>query len=205
MPFGHASAEMLAAYADGSLSEGMCLVVAGHLTFCPACRARLARLESLGGALLCNEDPACCSAPDIAAVLPRLDAPGDADPVPSDADLAKAVPCGLRARICAALAEPNWQQVAPKLQEIRLDGFGAETVALLRGEPGLRIPVHTHTGEEAMLVLSGSLVDRGRLFRRGQILSAGTGDVHAPEVVGDEPCLCLFLQRGEAVPLDPHS
>ncbi|MFO1106600.1 MAG: ChrR family anti-sigma-E factor [Amaricoccus sp.] len=203
MPIGHVSAEKLAAYADGSLSEGMCLIVAGHLTFCPACRARLARLESLGGALLCEADPTCCQAPDIGAVLPLLDNPCEAEPELDDADLAAALPCGLRARICTALARADWRQAAPGLQAIQLDGFGPEQVSLLRGEPGLRIPPHTHTGEEAMLVLSGSLLDRGRLFRRGQIACAGDADEHAPEVVGAEPCICLFVLQGTIVFTEP--
>ncbi|MBA3326136.1 MAG: zf-HC2 domain-containing protein [Rhodobacteraceae bacterium] len=54
MTLAHATPELLTAYADGSLSEGLSLLVASHLTFCPACRRRVARLEALGGALLCD-------------------------------------------------------------------------------------------------------------------------------------------------------
>ena len=52
MTSGHAPTGMIADYAAGALSEGMSLLVASHLTYCPCCRDKAARLEALGGALL---------------------------------------------------------------------------------------------------------------------------------------------------------
>lgn len=70
---GHVPAEVLASYADGSLADGMCLIVAGHLTFCPRCRDHLDRLEALGGVLLTEPAPGCCAKPDLGKIFSRID------------------------------------------------------------------------------------------------------------------------------------
>ncbi|MFQ8431769.1 hypothetical protein [Amaricoccus sp. W119] len=85
---GHVPAEVLASYADGSLADGMCLIVAGHLTFCPRCRDHLDRLEALGGALLTEPAPGCCAKPDLGKILSRIEQaetnPADRSPPNSD-------------------------------------------------------------------------------------------------------------------------
>ena len=52
MSIGHAPNRLIADYSAGALPPGMSLLVASHLTYCPACRDKVARLEALGGALL---------------------------------------------------------------------------------------------------------------------------------------------------------
>ncbi|PKP63665.1 MAG: transcriptional regulator, partial [Alphaproteobacteria bacterium HGW-Alphaproteobacteria-8] len=47
---------MLAAYAAGTATEGVSLLVAAHATWCPACRDSVARIEALSGALM-RADP----------------------------------------------------------------------------------------------------------------------------------------------------
>ncbi|KJS36319.1 MAG: hypothetical protein VR70_14045, partial [Rhodospirillaceae bacterium BRH_c57] len=73
----HPSDAVLVAYGAGSLGEGLALVVAGHLAFCPRCRDRIASIEAVGGALLEEIEP---QAPEAAmdpgaldAMLARLD------------------------------------------------------------------------------------------------------------------------------------
>ena len=65
MSIGHAPNALIADYAAGALPPGMSLLVASHLTYCPACRDKVARLEALGGALLA----------EASAVAPRTALP----------------------------------------------------------------------------------------------------------------------------------
>jgi putative transcriptional regulator len=193
----HANPELLAAYADGSLSDGMSLLVASHLTFCPACRDRVRRLETLGGALL-SEGDSVAPAPDcLARALERLDRP---DAVPSPvlpaAEPGSPLPAPLRARIGIPGDEIRWAFRLPGLSEYRLDGFDGEEVSLLRARPGVRILSHTHTGEEATLVLTGALRDGDRVYQRGDVALADESHDHHPEIVGDEVCICLVVLSG---------
>jgi putative transcriptional regulator len=48
-PNHHPGEATLLAYAAGGLGEGLSLVVASHLSFCPECRANVAAGEAVGG------------------------------------------------------------------------------------------------------------------------------------------------------------
>ncbi len=195
MELSHATPSLLAAYADGALSEGMSLLVASHLTFCPACRQKVAAYEALGGALLASERAA--EAPALEAVLSRLDAPTPTDgtSVASDTE-PSLMPTALREAAGAHEDAIRWRFLMPGLSEHRLSGFPDEDVRLLRARPGVRILSHTHVGEEATLVLSGAMRDGERIFRRGDVALADQSDDHHPQIVGDEVCLCLIVLSG---------
>ena len=190
MKLAHATPDLLAGYADGSLGDGMCLAVAGHLTFCPCCRDKVARLEDLGGTLLDCAAPAEPPPGCLERTLARLGPPEPAMP-----EEPEAVPCAIRQRLPARFCDLGWQALLPGLSECRLDGF-AERVSLVRGRPGVRVPAHTHAGREATLVLAGRVRDRGCVLARGDLAVACPGSAHRPEVVGHEPCLCLVVLEG---------
>ncbi len=60
----------------------------------------------------------------------------------------------------------------------------------------MRILQHTHVGDEATLVLTGSMRDGDRLLSRGDVAFADQNDDHHPEIVGDETCVCLVVLSG---------
>jgi putative transcriptional regulator len=183
-------------YAAGSLSAGMSLLVASHLTFCPCCRGSTARLEALGAAFLRDEPVGGVRAPDLASVLARLGPGGpsarEALPETGDPVLPRPLQQALGERIDAI----RWRFLLPGLADRGLQGYGAEDVRLIRGRPGTRIPTHTHEGEEATLVLAGYLQDGARTFARGEVSVAGPEHNHRPQIVGDRDCICLSVLTG---------
>lgn len=197
MELAHATSALLAAYADGALSEGMSLLVASHLTFCPACREQVARFEALGGAMLASEDGRA-EPPSLDAVLARLEAPET--PAAAGFDVGDGrgtcLPSSLRAAVGAHEDDIRWRFLLPGLSEHRLEGFADEDVRLLRARPGVRILSHTHSGQEATLLLSGAMRDGERVYTRGDVALADQTDDHHPEIVGDEVCLCLIVLSG---------
>jgi len=78
-----------------------------------------------------------------------------------------------------------------------MEGFEAETVSLVRARPGVRIPVHSHSGEEATLILAGQMRDADRVYCRGDVAAADDHDDHRPEIVGPDTCLCLLVLSGK--------
>lgn len=204
MPTAHPSAEILAGYAAGSLSAGMSLLAASHLTFCPRCRAVVSRLEALAGALLREETPAAPSPACLARTLARLDAEA-AEPAPpcSPAEPGCPLPAPLRGLV-GPLRRVPWRAICPGVAEHHLPGFPGEEVLLMRADAGSRVPQHTHDGHEVMLVLQGRLRDDGRVFARGDVASADARHDHAPEVVGSEPCMCLLVLANPLRYADPN-
>jgi putative transcriptional regulator len=197
MASAHPTHSMLAAYAAGSATDGVSLLVAAHLTYCPACRARVAAFEALGASMLAAT-PETMAPPALDACLARLDAPEAprarrAPPAPGGL----ALPRPVADLLGAPFAEIRWRFLMPGVAEHLLPvGAEGERVSLLRVRPGAGVPAHTHTGEEATLVLGGALCDRDRLFGVGDVAVATAQDDHHPTAGEGGDCVCLAVIGG---------
>jgi putative transcriptional regulator len=188
---------MITAYATGAASEGVSLLVATHLTYCAACRARVAEREAMSGALFAGADDAAMDADALATTLARLDAPADtapAEPVAvngaDDARLPRTITAFLGGQ------ELRWRFRMPGVSEIEASSAGGERISLIKVRPGASVPAHTHTGEEATLVLCGSLHDRGAVYRAGDVAIATDEDDHHPKAGPEGECICLTVMAG---------
>lgn len=196
------SDDVLADYAGGALTPGLSLLVASHLTFDPESRRRVEAFEAVGGVLLAEEPAAALDAPDLDAVLDRLDASEGAPEAGRAIDFGAAagadgLPAPLRAALGEAADDVPWKFRFPGISEYELDGFEGEEVALLRARPSAPLLSHTHSGAETTLVLSGLLEDRGQVYGRGDVAFATDADDHRPRIIGDETCICLIVMSGE--------
>jgi putative transcriptional regulator len=189
MASGHAPTELIAGYAAGALPHGMRLLVASHLSFCPACRDRVARLEAVGGALLAEGPPVEPTPACLERALARIADRGAGEPPAAPAE--PLLPQPLCRCVGRPLRDLAWRPMAPGLSACRLDGFEPERVGLVRGEPG--VALHPLTGA---LVLAGRLDDAAGSYGRGD-LAFGTDDGAGPEVTGLERCLCLVIRPGQ--------
>jgi putative transcriptional regulator len=84
----------------------------------------------------------------------------------------------------------------PGVSECPIDLGGPERVSLLRVRPGAGVPSHTHTADEATLVLKGTLCDGARRYRRGAVALATPQDDHHPHAGEGEDCICLTVLEG---------
>ncbi len=197
MTLAHATSDLLAGYADGSLSEGMSLLVASHLTFSAEARRQVAEIECIGGVLLREGDSVPPAPECLARALARIGSEDSPEVEPCCAgDAAMPLPAPLRARLGVGGEAIRWRFLLPGLSEYRLDGFEGEEVRLLRARPGMRILQHTHVGEEATLILAGRMQDGARVYGPGEIALADATDDHHPEILGPEVCICLVVLSG---------
>jgi putative transcriptional regulator len=212
----HPTSAMLSAYAAGSATDGVSLLVAAHLTYCPACRAAVRELEALSGALFAA-GPEASQGPSLDAVLARIDR-GGGDPIRAEAPAQRGGESGFGGRaagaaimatgsapvlprpIAAALGRPfeaiKWRFRMPGVSECPIDCGEGEKVSLLRVRPGAGVPSHTHTAEEATLVLAGALCDRGATYVPGDVSVATADDDHHPRAGLGEDCICLAVLSG---------
>jgi len=66
-------------------------------------------------------------------------------------------------------------------------GIGEAHGGLVRVAPGASFPMHTHVGEERILVLQGRAEDdQGRTFRAGDFVTSADGTAHEVRTVGDQ-------------------
>lgn len=189
--------EMLADYAAGTMSPGLALLVASHLTHAPQSRAIVEDAERVGGALLGELEPEAMSEDALDAIFGRIDAPSDAPEVQHDrADRNGPLPGAVIDAIGMPFDQIPWKFRMPGVSVFDLEGYGDETVQLLRARPGVTVPQHTHEGTEFTLVLKGTLLDEGVAYHEGDLAFNDEHDDHQPRVIGSDTCYCLIVQQG---------
>lgn len=195
MAHGHPTDEMLAAYAAGASSDGMALLIAAHLTYCPDCRRRVSALEAVSAAVFAETSAAEVDEALFGGIMAQLDAPVPA-PVAHRAPADPVLPRPLAEAVGVPFGDIRWRFRMPGVSEVPLDLGGSERISLLRVKPGAGVPAHTHTGDEVTLVLQGVLCDRDREFGRGAVAVATPEDDHHPHAGGACDCICLTVMDG---------
>lgn len=201
-PAHHPGDDLLLAYAAGGLDEAHALLVATHLSLCPACRLAVAEFEAVGGALLEDLEPDDGGSEGLESVLARLDAPARIPPrhraaAPGD-PVRAALPEPLRSY--AGNGALRWRSMVPGMAvaDIAVGPTGVAVVArarLMRLRGGMRMPHHGHAGSELTLVLDGGYHDEAGAYGRGDVQEADGSIEHTP-VTDPEGCLCLAVTSG---------
>ena len=192
----HLTDDFLGAYAAGTLSAGMELVAAGHLTFCQSCRDRVAAFEALGGEAL-SEETDEIEVADVADIFALIDADPTQPVTPKPAHSSSPLPTAVREHLGMDVDDIPWKLRLPGIHEYQLEGFGDEHVSLLKARPGAKMLAHTHSGDEATLILTGAMQDGDDILRKGDVATADHHDDHTPVIVGEEMCLCLIVMSGK--------
>jgi putative transcriptional regulator len=179
---------LLAAYASGTVSPELGVLVESHLELKPESRHFVAALDSLGGQAIAQVEPKPLSnsAERLAAIL----AEDAAAPPPPEQAHDPILPRPLRRYIGHGLDAVRWRWLMPGLREHRIAGTGA---SLLWAKSGCKMPNHSHRGLEVTLVLSGAFSDSTGRFARGDI-EIGDEDLdHRPVVEKGADCYCFVV------------
>jgi putative transcriptional regulator len=192
-------------YANGTLPEAPAIVVATHLSFCPACRHRMETYEMLGGSVLDEVAPSKLSADALTATLAKLDAGAGAAaaagvrPAPATSRQRPDLPSGMDwPQPLRHYDISGWRFVLPGVKWTALPLTGAESgqLLLVRGIPGAKLPSHGHDGTEYTCVLTGSFSDSAGTYTVGDLIEASEDHDHQPIVTPDAECVCLIAIDG---------
>jgi putative transcriptional regulator len=194
----HPGIDLLTDYAAGTLAESVALVIACHASLCPACRAQVAKLEAVGGALIGELAPAALDDDALARALARIERPDPERAEPAapalDSETRAVVPAPARRYLDRGLARLKWRWRGPALREAALAVPGAGfRASLFRMKPGASAPRHTHSGHEYTLVLDGGFADGGERYDRGDFALADASRTHVQVADETEGCLCLVV------------
>ncbi len=87
----------------------------------------------------------------------------------------------------------DWGELRAGVGILRLagDASSGPSVALLRYEPGARVPTHRHGGFEVIYVLEGSQSDENGTYEAGTLVVNREGEAHS--VWSDAGCLVLIV------------
>lgn len=203
----HPTIEWLVAYATGAVDEASDAVIAAHLTLCPACRRDVARLESIGGALLEGVgEPVKPEAPGAEAALEAA----ERQPAPSETrasgSLHRLTPrpmadfIAARTGVCDVDRLP-WRFYGPGVERAVIEsGPDGTTAQLLRSQPGARLAHHDHRSDEITFVLAGAYEDDTGVYRTGDVQCGDETAPHQPVIVSPDPCIALVVSESPPAP-----
>ena len=188
----HLSEQLLTGYAAGQLPEAFNLIVATHVSLCDDCRARLAALEAVGGALIEEIDASAMGEAALEAALARIDALPQAT---QRAPLRSAglLPAPLADYVGGDLSAVRWKRVGGGVKQAILPTGPDAKARLLFIPGGVAVPDHGHGGMELTLVLQGAFADQNDSFGPGDIEIADEEVEHTPIALAGEACICLAV------------
>lgn len=201
----HVPEDALLAYATGNGSEAEALLVAAHATLCPQCRHTIEDFQAAGDALLESLPEAQLPPSMLDELLQSLLQPLP-EPTPPPARRGRGVLPEAIAMHTGPYSEVAWTTVIPGVEMVELPVLhnGIPT-RLFRLVPGLQIPIHSHSGVERLLVLTGAFTDEMGTFQRGDVSwRSDTGD-HNQRILQGDPCVALLVADGLLVPRSPEA
>jgi putative transcriptional regulator len=197
----HPSTALLTDYTVGSLSVAPAVSVTTHLKYCQQCRDSVGSLKQLGGALLCEAEPAQISSDLLSQTLDRLDADEGEMTLAEGAsevhefelsDELKGIPEYLNQFL--PRNGLNWRKLSSSVTVAPISvGETRYELALHKICAGGQTPVHDHNGVEYTVVLKGSFSDEDGMYNEGDFLTREPGDIHRPFATQHEDCICLSV------------
>lgn len=185
-PRHHPSADVLAAYAAGTLEPGFGLVVGAHIEMCAHCRAQVRAFEAASGAALEDGPQADVGGDALTKVMARLDRETHAEARPDTRPLLERLP----------LKPRKWIAPGVWVAAVETPHAADNRVYLLSVAPGMPTARHEHSGAEFCTVLKGAFRDASGLYGAGDFAATDEDVNHLPVVEGDEDCVCLFATEG---------
>ena len=198
----HPFDELLVDYVAGSLSSAAELLVATHLTLCGTCRATVAELETIGGAMLDDLPPMDIDSAVFGQVMAHLDDRDEpvALPVVKQPVDGFEIPLPIRKVIGPDLGALAWRPNGPGVEFVDLDIDADGGVAYVTCiQPGASAGRHSHVGNQFGVVLHGSYSDEFGEFTQGDFLIFDEEAEHTPVGGPEKTCLCytVTMQRSK--------
>lgn len=188
----HLTDDLIMAYAAGTLTESLNLVIATHLSLCDDCRAAVASYEAVGGAVIetgarADVSDACLEGA-LALIRGRAPAPRPQRRAPDPV-----FPNPLRDYVGCRLADVSWRPLGMGVKHAVIPTQDEATARLLYIPAGTAMPNHSHKGMELTLVLQGAFEDADGRFGRGDIEVADPDLHHTPIADVSQDCICLAV------------
>jgi len=205
----HPSMSTLADFTLGTTSSISDLVIQAHLSACEECREAVKDMESLGGELMmqgghvsrkidlglrkdglriCQEYENQSKDEDNASL--RVSRVGDLEKGNELSDLFSTY------LDCSFEALP-WKKAGKNIRVCKLRSESESSLWMIRGEPGAKLPAHSHDGQELTLILKGSYACSSQIYSKGDLHESDEEGAHQPIIIGNEECVSLVATEGK--------
>ena len=93
----------------------------------------------------------------------------------------------------------NWKQVYKGFREYTASIDDKDELKLIKMDPGVSVPLHSHGGKEYILVLEGSFCDEYGEYSKGDIQINDQKIKHTPIASKVTGCVCLSITEKEVI------
>jgi anti-sigma factor ChrR (cupin superfamily) len=172
--------ELVAEYVLGALPPSEATALEAHVAECKACKQQLELLTPVTDSFVAWPTDVLRPSGSLRAQLAeRIAAETGSEPVLPAASASK---------------EPEWAEVAPGIscKILATDSERDRVTMLVRLQPGVSYPAHTHAGVEELHLLDGELWIEDRLLHPGDYnyAKSGTSD---QRVYSETGCTCVLI------------
>jgi putative transcriptional regulator len=191
----HPDSATLMSFAAGALAEPLSAACSVHVSMCAQCRGELRDMELVGATLLGNTE---ANGGRVCAPVKPHQAELGSGRIELRAEGTDDLPAPLAKRYGLALDQIPWKRLAPGVWQHRLAlSPGAQgELYFIKLAPGCRLPLHSHTGVELTVVLTGAFTDASGEFQRGDMQDIDSATEHQPVGDKEEGCICLVAAEG---------
>ena len=102
-------------------------------------------------------------------------------------------------KLVGPLNQIKWKQVYKGFKEFTPKVSDESELKLIKMDPGASVPLHSHGGQEYILVLSGSFCDEYGNYNKGDMQINDQKIKHTPIACKDEGCICLTITEKEVI------
>ena len=102
-------------------------------------------------------------------------------------------------KIVGPLNQIKWKQVYKGFKEFTPKVSDENELKLIKMDPGASVPLHSHGGQEYILVLSGSFCDEYGNYNKGDLQINDQKIKHTPVACKDEGCICLTITEKDVI------
>jgi putative transcriptional regulator len=205
IPQHHPDADILLAYASGSLAEGFALVVATHLLHCGTCRRIAGDLDAVGGVLFEELAPTALESDAFARTMACIDdRPPEAptaqssSPTPTHGNSSNWWHWQPLSQYLGGQPPRLWRPLGPGIgySPIKRRGRSGASAILLRVAAKAALPRHGHAGAEMNIVLAGGYRDAMGSYGVGDFSLTDAAITHQPIADNDAVCISLVALAG---------
>jgi putative transcriptional regulator len=196
--------EWLASYCAGGLSRAKHLLISCQSALKPELSSRLAAMDQVGGALLESAQGESLSSDFFARILDKMEATAVSDATDAidhaqpESNIKKSwAPSPLEDFVKRTGQQVKWKKLGFGVERASLSRDDGEELYLLKARPGMKMPRHTHEGEEWALILQGGYSVGDESYGLGDLHCEDESCTHQPIVDDDgEACITLVALEG---------
>ncbi len=101
--------------------------------------------------------------------------------------------------IIGSIDKLKWKSIYKGFREFNIPLKDNDTIKLIKMDPGISVPLHSHTGKEYILVIDGSFFDEYGEYKKGDMQINDQKIKHHPTACNKNGCICLSITERDVV------